>query len=155
MCRKYSYYSDYYSGLRTIKDSKIENFQSMSTVYCDTWRCMNETTTGHTHTERFSRMKVTFRRPITMFPLCNIHILLNLRSQRDCGSCRRAVVPSCRSRLWYFLSPLDGASVREAHCAQASLLLNLRSPRDCGSRRRAVVPSCRRAVVPFAPVVLP
>ena len=29
---------------------------------------------------------------------------------------RRAV----RSRLWYFLSPLDGASVREAHCAQAS-----------------------------------
>ena len=27
-------------------------------------------------------------------------------------SCRRAVVPSCRSRLWYFLSPLDGASVR-------------------------------------------
>ena len=35
-------------------------------------------------------------------------------------SCRRAVVPSCRSRLWYFLSPLDGASVREAHCAQAS-----------------------------------
>ena len=27
------------------------------------------------------------------------------------------------------------------------LLVNLRSPRDCGS--------CRRAVVPFAPVVLP
>ena len=25
-----------------------------------------------------------------------------------------------RSRLWYFLSPLDGASVREAHCEQAS-----------------------------------
>ena len=38
-------------------------------------------------------------------------------------SCRRAVVPSCRSCrscLWYFLSQLDGASVREAHCAQAS-----------------------------------
>ena len=35
-------------------------------------------------------------------------------------SCRRAVVPSCRSRLLYFLSPLDGASVREAHCVQAS-----------------------------------
>ena len=29
-------------------------------------------------------------------------------------------MPSCRSRLWYFLSPLDGASVRDAHCAQAS-----------------------------------
>ena len=26
-----------------------------------------------------------------------------------------------RSRLWYFLSPLDGASVREAHCAQATV----------------------------------
>ncbi len=25
-----------------------------------------------------------------------------------------------RSRLWYFLSPLDGASAREAHCEQAS-----------------------------------
>ncbi len=25
-----------------------------------------------------------------------------------------------RSRLWYFLSPVDGASVREAHCEQAS-----------------------------------
>ena len=25
-----------------------------------------------------------------------------------------------RSRLWFFLSPLDGASVREAHCEQAS-----------------------------------
>ena len=35
----------------------------------------------------------------------------------------RAVVPfACRSRLWYFLSPLDGASVREAHCVQASIL---------------------------------
>ena len=41
---------------------------------------------------------------------CNL--LLNLRSPRDCGS--------CRSRLWYFISLLDGASVREAHCAQAS-----------------------------------
>ena len=27
---------------------------------------------------------------------------------------------SVLSRLWYFLSPLDGASVREAHCEQAS-----------------------------------
>ena len=25
-----------------------------------------------------------------------------------------------RSRLWYFLSPVDGASVHEAHCQQAS-----------------------------------
>ena len=25
-----------------------------------------------------------------------------------------------RSRLWYFLSPLDGASVLEVHCEQAS-----------------------------------
>ena len=30
------------------------------------------------------------------------------------------VRPSVRSRLWYFLSPLDGASVREPHCQQAS-----------------------------------
>ena len=49
------------------------------------------------------------------------YLLLNLRGPRDCGSCRHAVVPSCRSHLWYFLSPLDGASVREAHCAQASI----------------------------------
>ena len=28
---------------------------------------------------------------------------------------------SVRSRLWYFLSPLDGDSVREAHCAQATV----------------------------------
>ena len=27
---------------------------------------------------------------------------------------------SVRSCLWYFLSPVDGASVREAHCQQAS-----------------------------------
>ena len=32
------------------------------------------------------------------------------------------VVPLCRSRLWYFLSPLYGASVREAHYAQASIV---------------------------------
>ena len=29
-----------------------------------------------------------------------------------------------RSRLWYFLSPLDGASVREAHCEQASTYMS-------------------------------
>ena len=28
---------------------------------------------------------------------------------------------SVRSRLWYFLSPLNGASVREEHCAQATV----------------------------------
>ena len=33
---------------------------------------------------------------------------------------RSSVPPFVRSRLWYFLSPLDGASVREAHCEQAS-----------------------------------
>ena len=32
------------------------------------------------------------------------------------------VPPSVRS--WYFLSPLDGASVREAHCEQASTAWN-------------------------------
>ena len=49
---------------------------------------------------------------------CPENLLLNLRSPRDCGSCRRTAVE--QSRLWYFLSPLDGASVREAHCVQAS-----------------------------------
>ena len=44
---------------------------------------------------------------------CNL--LLNLRSPRDYVG-----PPFIRSRLWYFLSPLDGASVREAHCEQAS-----------------------------------
>ena len=41
------------------------------------------------------------------------YLLLNLRL---CGFVR----PSVRSRLWYFLSPLDGASVRELHCQQAA-----------------------------------
>ena len=46
------------------------------------------------------------------------YLLLNLRSPRDyVGS---SVRPFVRSRLWYFLRPLDGASVREAHCEQAS-----------------------------------
>ncbi len=75
-----------------------------------------------------------FRRIRALSPTLQCHLLLNLRSPRHCGS--------CRSRLLYFLIPLDGASVREAHCAQATgLLLNLRSPRNW--------------VVPFAPVVLP
>ena len=43
-----------------------------------------------------------------------LNLLFNLRSPRD------YVGSSVRSRLWYFLSPLDGASVREAHCEQAS-----------------------------------
>ena len=51
-----------------------------------------------------------------------MYLLLNLSSPRDyVGS---SVPPflrsSVRSRLWYFLSPLDGASVREAHCEQAN-----------------------------------
>ena len=46
------------------------------------------------------------------------NILLHLRSPRDyVGSSVRSFV---RSRLWYFPGPLDGASVREAHCEQAS-----------------------------------
>ena len=53
-----------------------------------------------------------FRRIRAPSPTLQWHLLLNLRSPRHCGS--------CRSRLWYFLSPLDCASVREAHCAQAS-----------------------------------
>ena len=32
---------------------------------------------------------------------------------------------SVRSHLWYFLSPLDGASVRKAHCEQASTAVRL------------------------------
>ena len=47
----------------------------------------------------------------------NVNLLLNLRSPRHVVTVGSS---SCRSRLWYFLSPLDGASVREAHCAQAS-----------------------------------
>ena len=47
-----------------------------------------------------------------------LYLLLNLRSPRDyVGS---SVPPFARSHLWYFLSPLDGALVREAHCEQAS-----------------------------------
>ena len=47
-------------------------------------------------------------------------------------------------------SLLTDVVLKHSNC-HGNLLLNLRSPRDCGS----VVPSCRRAVVPFAPVVLP
>ena len=50
------------------------------------------------------------------------YLLLNLRSPRDyVGSSAPPFLRSfVRSRLWYFLSPLDGALVREAHCEQAS-----------------------------------
>ena len=45
------------------------------------------------------------------------NLLLNLRSSRDYVG-----PPFVRSSVrWYFLSPLDGASVREAHCAQATV----------------------------------
>ena len=68
-------------------------------------------------------------------------------------SCRRAVVPSCRravvplscSRLWYFLSPLDGASVREAHCAQASTAVR-RTEAPCAQASTAVRFSARSAL---------
>ena len=42
-----------------------------------------------------------------------------------------------RSRLWYFLSPLDGASVREAHCEQASTAVR-RTKAPCAQACTAV-----------------
>ena len=51
--------------------------------------------------------------------------------------------PFVRSHLWYFLSPLDGASVREAHCALSPLngalkrLWYFLSPLDGASVREA------------------
>ena len=60
-----------------------------------------------------------------------------IRSPRDCGS--------CRSRLWYFLSPLDGASVREAHCAQASTAVR-RTEAPCAQASTAVRFSARSAL---------
>ena len=65
------------------------------------------------------------------------NILLNLRSPRDCGS--------CRSRLWYFLIPLDGASVREAHCAQASTAVR-RTEAPCAQASTEVRFSARSAL---------
>ena len=65
------------------------------------------------------------------------NLLLNLRSPCDCGS-------SCHSRLWYFLSPLDGASVREAHCAQASTAVR-RTEAPCVQASTAVRFSARSA----------
>ena len=50
-----------------------------------------------------------------------------------------------RSRLWYFLSPLDGASVREAHCAQASTAVR-RTEAPCAQASTAVRFSARSAL---------
>ena len=72
---------------------------------------------------------------------CNTHLLLNLRSPRDCGSCRRAVVPSCRRAVVPSCRRAVVPSCRRAvvpSCRRAVV----------PSCRRAVVPSCRRAVVP-------
>ena len=51
-------------------------------------------------------------------------------------------MPSCRSRLWFFLSPLDGASVRKAHCAQASTAVR-RTEAPCAQASTAVRFSAR------------
>ena len=61
---------------------------------------------------------------------CLEYLLLNLRSPRDYVG-----PPFVRSRLWYFLSPLDGASVREAHCEQASTAV-----REAHCERRTEAP---------------
>ena len=60
------------------------------------------------------------------------YLLLNLRSPRDYVG--RVFV---RSRLWYFLSRLDGASVREAHCEQASTAVR-RTEAPCAQASTAV-----------------
>ena len=78
-----------------------------------------------------------FRRIRALSPTLQWHLLLNLRSPRDCWS--------CRSRLWYFLSPLDGASVREAHCAQASTAVR-RTETPCAQASTAVCFSARSAL---------
>ena len=72
-------------------------------------------------------------------PLCILNLLLNVRSPCDW------VVPSCRSRLWYFPSPLDGASVREAHCAQASTAVR-RTEAPCTQASTAMRFSARSAL---------
>ena len=51
-------------------------------------------------------------------------------------------MPSCRSRLWYFLSPLDGASV---HCAQASTAVRC-TEAPCAQASTAVRFSARCAL---------
>ena len=73
--------------------------------------------------------------------ICIIYLLLYLRSPRDCGSCRRAV-RACGTSL---SSPLDGASVREAHCAQASTAVR-RTEAPCAQASTAVRFSARSAL---------
>ena len=53
--------------------------------------------------------------------------------------------PFVRSRLWYFLSPLDGASVREAHCEQASTAVR-RTEAPCAQASTAVRFSAQSAL---------
>ena len=58
---------------------------------------------------------------------------------------RSSVRSFVRSRLWYFLSPLDGASVREAHCEQASTAVR-RTEATCAQASTAVRFSARSAL---------
>ena len=84
-------------------------------------------------------------------------LLLHLRSTRDYVG---PFVPpflrsSVRSRLWYFLSPLDGASVahceqastavRKAHCEQASTAVP-RTEAPCAQASTAMRFSARSAL---------
>ena len=55
------------------------------------------------------------------------------------------VCRAVRSRLWYFLSPLDGASVRQAHCAHASTAVR-RTEAPCAQASTAVRFSARTAL---------
>ena len=52
---------------------------------------------------------------------------------------------TARRLLWYFLSPLDGASVRLAHCAQASTAVR-RTEAPCAQASTAVRFSARSAL---------
>ena len=69
------------------------------------------------------------------------HLLLNLRSPRDYVG-PPFVRSFVRSRLWYFLSPLDGASVRESHCQKASTAVR-RTKAPCAQASTAVRFSAR------------
>ena len=91
-----------------------------------------------TPTHAFSGFRWTISVCYLLCMICTTYLLLNLRSPRDCGSSRR-------SRLWYFLSPLDCASVREAHCAQASTAVR-RTEAPCAQARTAVRFSARSAL---------
>ena len=59
--------------------------------------------------------------------------------------------PFVRSRLWYFLSPLDGASVREAHCEQASTAVR-RTEAPCALQCAALKRHARRLALQCASV---